>query len=72
MKKAGTFVMFGTVTLCLGYLAGQSRVTVSPRADAASPVTKAVAGTALAMADRISPVKPRARDFYAPKPAVRR
>ncbi len=66
MKKPATFVVCAMVMLCIGYLAGQSRVTVTPRAEAASPVAKAVVGTAVAMADRISPVKPRSRDFYAP------
>jgi len=66
MKKTSTIVIAGVVMLCLGYLAGQSRVVVSPRAEASPADAIAAASTVIAMADRISPVKPRARDFYAP------
>jgi len=64
MKKTGTFIIVGAALLGLGYLAGQGRMTVAQRVVASPAIAMAAAGTA--MADRPSPVKPRARDFYAP------
>jgi len=66
VKKTGTFVIVGATLLVVGYLAGQGRMTVEQQVVASPAIATAAAGTAIAMADRLSPVKPRARDFYAP------
>ena len=66
MKKLGTVIGVGAVMLGVGYLAGHERVEVASRAQAVPAAATAAASTVVAMADRISPVKPRPREFYAP------